>query len=78
MTSTYPIAKGIPMPSRNSGSRRTPRFPVKSMSVGDSFLIPERDVTAHVRQAVRSAASYYKRRVATRVVKGGIRVWRVK
>jgi hypothetical protein len=59
---------------------RATKYPFPDMKVGDSFFVPADDTKAIPR--VRSAASLwaqrYNRKLATRVVDGGVRVWRVK
>jgi len=74
---TYPIEKGIPVPDQNENHRKPHRFPIRDMMPGDSFLIPEKAMTAHVRQAVRNTANYYGKHIVTHKVPGGLRVWTV-
>lgn len=72
---TYKIDKGIPMPDPTR-NRPTKRYPIRDMKVGDSFIIPTKELPKHVGQSVRNSAGYYGRKVSVRKVKGGVRVWR--
>jgi hypothetical protein len=74
---TYPIENGIPMPDPSRASRAK-RYPMSEIQVGQSFLIPTKELTKHVGQAVRNSAKYYGKKVSIRTVKGGVRVWRVR
>ncbi len=91
----YVVEEGIPMPSVSRSSREFPRthaspnrfrkdvYPFSEMRVGDSFLIPRRDV---VRGGVVASASrqWSVRRElgwvfsVRRVDDGDIRCWRIK
>jgi hypothetical protein len=55
-------------------------YPFGKLNVGDSFLIPETSNIRNRADRVKSAACYFGKRnnvkLATRVVEGGIRVWR--
>ena len=74
---TYgPIEKNIPMPSRcvaNGGRRKSALY---TLEVGDSVLV------TGVKQTKVSSIAYNigkstGRKFATRVVEGGVRVWRL-
>lgn len=69
----YRIEKGVPMGARKFA--REKKYPFKDMSPGDSFLIPEDDVHRNQRQACANSAAYYGKKIATRKVEGGVRVW---
>ena len=73
---TYKIEKGIPMTKPRAIRER--KYPIREMKVGDSFLIPEKDLIQSQSQSVRTIASENGYKVAVRKVDGGVRVWRVK
>jgi len=59
-----PIDRNIPMPSP---------YPFYRMEVGDSFFVPDH-LTQDVRRVCYQQAG---RKFATRVVAGGLRIWRI-
>ena len=77
MTKMFKIEDGIPVPNRGFSKR----YPFGDLAVGQSFFVPT-DEAAKKRVRVASAASMHGKKYnsvfATRVVEGGIRVWRVK
>lgn len=86
MSTIIPIDKGIPCPpwARPArGKSRPKRRQWKHMQVGDSFFeaADERGVY-YLQQRLCSAASALGRRMKarfeTRIVTGGVRVWRTK
>ncbi len=64
------IEKGVPL--EKGGNRK---YPFQDMEIGDSFFIIERPST------VQTCASQYgsrnKKKFVTKVMNGGVRVWRV-
>jgi hypothetical protein len=80
---SFKIEQGVPAPCTASNLRqgRKLKYPFADLKVGDSFLVPEtKDVRKRADQ-VKSVASSFGRRhgvkLATQVVDGGIRVWRL-
>lgn len=73
----YLLQSGIPMPDPKRGPRPA-KYPMQAIKVGQSFLIPTKELPKHVGQSVRNSAKYYGKKVAIRKVSGGVRVWRVK
>lgn len=73
---TYRIDKGVPMTKPRCERRR--KYPVRELKVGDSFLVPEKDVRANIAQAVRNVATAHGFKVAARKMPDGVRFWRVK
>ena len=73
---TYPILKNVPIPSAGVGGRPS-KYPLGSLSQGDSFVVPVADATA---KQVRQAVATYSRRnqvsFTVRDVEGGTAVWR--
>jgi hypothetical protein len=66
--SEYKIEKSIPLPTKNPSL-----YPLLEMKIGDSFF----GADASIQNSVLNYAKYYKVRVTTRKVDGGIRVWRI-
>lgn len=70
----FKIEKGVPLPAKPGGAAS--KYPFGEMEPGDSVLIP-----VESRVKISSALTYrqtrYNEKFATRVVDGGIRVWRV-
>jgi hypothetical protein len=67
-------------PAPLGGGRGRPNiYPLKNLEIGQSFFVP--CTTDEEINSVRVSAQYYqrklKRRFVTRLVEGGIRVWRV-
>ena len=71
----FKIEKNVPPPV----SDKNTKWPLAQIQPGDSFLVPPEKALR-----VRYAASQFVRRTqpkwrfATRTVKGGLRIWRVK
>lgn len=66
------IEKGIPIP--NSGAGRTPKYPWRTMEVGDSFFAENvRNVSAMAAAAMRRTGLKF----TVRKVEDGHRIWRV-
>ena len=80
------VEKGIPIPEKkatNWGAKKKSvhKYPFANMKVGDSFFIaiPEnlKGAFVKVNNNMINTAKWYRIQVVTRVVPGGIRVWRV-
>jgi len=72
----FQIEKGIEIPvlTRNT----EPKYPFKSMEIGDSFFVPcTEDDAKKVRNSISSSARSAKVKHVTRIAEGGLRVWRV-
>ena len=71
------IDKGIPIPHpRQCG--RMPYYPMDTMDVGDSFLVPDSNVKGRATALVSSANKRHApKRFTSRKVTGGHRVWRI-
>jgi hypothetical protein len=72
------IDKGIPLPSRGESNTRgaASKYPFRQMEVGDSFFIPSgnpKKLQSHMYQTYRR---YKPMKFATRMVEGGVRIWR--
>jgi hypothetical protein len=70
------IESGIPMPE-STGAGRTPKYPWKEMSVGDSFFDGTAAKTT-LASAAYKASRIYGMKYSIRAVDGGVRVWRIK
>lgn len=73
----FKIEKHIPVPPKhNKGSSI---YPFAQMQKGDSFLIPAKAKEEQVskRKAVSASAYKHKMKITTRIVEGGVRVWKV-
>lgn len=80
----YQIEYDIPLPTDRRGGAPT-TYPLATMRVGGSFLVPCDPVTPEDRRRVSAAVAGYtaRRKTAgdpvkfvTRTVDGGLRVWR--
>ena len=71
---TVEIEKGIPLPPIR---RRGPGYPFKSLSVGESFVVPDAPASR-----ISANMSYWARKLGTkytiRKIEEGYRVWRIK
>ena len=80
---TFTVESGVPVPKRTRGRAPTP-FPMNSMQVGDSFLIPcdtqdKKALTNWRRKflmAKKVFLSQYEGAFQTATMSDGIRVWR--
>jgi hypothetical protein len=75
--SEFKIEKGVPMPNHGNGGREFPLpAALRKMEIGDSVLVVNRS-----RDSVVGTTAFIKRetgaRFSTRVVDGGVRIWRV-
>ena len=71
------IERGVPLTLRNRVTKY--RFPLGEMEVGDSFFFePKSDGFLNsARSLISRYGKTFSRKFATRVVDGGIRVWRI-
>jgi hypothetical protein len=74
-TSTIEVDRGIPLPARPGGAGAVPKYPWRTMDVGDSFLVPAKTPRTFSAQMTNAAKST-GRKFAARTVDGGCRVWR--
>lgn len=74
---TIKIDKDVPMPMITA--RKKHSFPWEDMAPGDSFFVPCSDGADLKRKrfAVMQQAHRRELKVATRVIKGGFRVWKL-
>lgn len=79
---SYEIDKGVAIPNpRQAAGGRPAIYPWREMGVGDSFLVSlNGDTTRKVQRRMTSLASAAAQRLgfrfSTRIVDGGVRVWR--
>ena len=73
---SYRIERGVPMPKARAP--RVIKYPFAKMRVGDSFLIPTKDLCRHAAHSVRGAARARGMQASVRKVAGGVLVWRVR
>jgi hypothetical protein len=83
MQQTFSIESGVAIPERRYGRQAAAGpFPFLAMKPGDSFLIHKngdgKKGLEKMRVYALVTAKDLKMQVTTRLVKGGIRVWRVK
>lgn len=75
----FKIEDGVPLPGFGRGSKeRGLAHALRQMQIGQSILVPDRD-QRHVSSQACATAKFATdgRRYTTRVVDGGVRVWRV-
>lgn len=65
------IEKGVPLPNSNGEIK----LALLKLERGDSFFLP--NLTISGRTALYRLAKHYEVKVMTRVVDGGVRVWRI-
>jgi hypothetical protein len=82
------IESGIPIPVKgttrgNPNSGRKAIYPFRDMAVGDSFFVPALNgrTPQQVRNGITGAIAFHTkahpgRRFASRIVEGGVRIWR--
>ena len=70
-----PIDKGVPIPEAKCDL--TPKYPWRTMEVGDSFLVTDEKGKKSVGGGTNTMGKKLGRKFTTRVVEEGIRVWRV-
>ena len=76
----YKIEEGIKCVSPKSGKGRPSKYPWREMRIGDSFFIPNKDVTSD--SMAFSAPSNFSLRnpeykFAVRRIEDGYRIWRI-
>ena len=81
------VEKNIPIPESRFGKGRQPgetKYPFAELQVGDSFMVPTKKQTDinKMQSSICGHAFQYKRKnrdtnFTTRIVDGGIRVWRI-
>lgn len=77
MSHPYQIEDGVPLPARERRAVTSPiGLAVKSLENGQSFFIPDTDVTTGTRGYATAAAKRCGKSVSIRKVDGGLRVWR--
>lgn len=69
----YKIEKGIEVTPMRRGRPR--KYPVKEMKVGDSFFVPK--ANSEFQRYVSRLGKQIGGKFISRVVDGGVRVWRV-
>lgn len=78
---TYKIENNIPVPTKNNSvGRKAPKYPLSRMKVGDSFFsVSDKMIRNRLSAAM---ASFHKNnpttRFISRMVEGGVRIWRIK
>jgi hypothetical protein len=72
-----PVERGIPIPP--PGGKRAPKYPLRSMEVGESFLVTDPTMTQpRLASRLTNVGKELGRRFTQRLCDGGgIRVWRV-
>lgn len=76
MGEAFAIERRVPMPDRCCGKGES-KYPLRQLKVGDSFLLRQRQVRGGP-HFIYELARRIDIKVATRKVKDGWRVWRVK
>lgn len=78
---TIKIDKGVPVPAKYNGLGRAPKYPLRSMDVGDSFFVDGLDRDIVGRNKLSSACSAMGKKLGMKFcvmkVDGGARVWRI-
>ena len=69
------IDKDVPIPT--DGRVGCPRLPVKTIEVGESFVIPDGTMKTPHLIVGRANRCYAPKRFISRRVEGGRRVWRI-
>ena len=75
MTSDYVIEKNVPFVQKK-GPGRKPKYPLRQMEVGDSFLVPGGNLRT-MRTMARIVGLQLGRKFKAQEQEGGVRVWRV-
>jgi len=75
-----PIDKDVPLPRRRHGGRgaRPAIYPWSRMEPGDSIFVQGRSHLSEVSGAIARAKRTHGHTYTSRVVEGGVRIWRVK
>lgn len=66
------VEKNIPLPRLGS-----PKYPFRSMEVGDSFLVPRGAPVNRIRKACSDDSTRNGRKYSVRKTADGLRVWRI-
>lgn len=77
--SNFEIEKSVPLPPPPMRGRKSAKYPLADMGVGDSFLVPTmkpEEKRQSLYQLVSLKGRSMGRRFVVRVVDGGVRVWR--
>lgn len=76
MSEKYKVERSIQIPGRCSGKMMP--YPYQEMKAGDSFFIPVSQEYEKVRERDKARAAARTRgiKITTRVVDGGVRIWR--
>ena len=71
------LERGVPLTGRHRVTKY--RLPLGEMELGDSFLFEPKGegVLNTVRSLISRYGKTFKRKFATRMVDGGMRVWRI-
>lgn len=70
------IEKGIALPESSARRGTPPKYPWRTMEVGDSFLFPREKKSPHS-QAHQSSIIYAPRKFIARLTPDGVRCWRI-
>lgn len=73
------IEAGIPIPGAHAGAGRKAIYPLDDLEVGESFFVPggtHKSMATPIN--VFRGKSHGQKTIASRLVEGGIRVWRTK
>jgi hypothetical protein len=78
----YKVESQVPMPRKVMDRCR---FPFDKMKIGDSFFIPKKDQDpTKARISIYAASNSFNKnhktdyKMSSRIVEGGLRVWRIK
>lgn len=72
----FVIESGVPVPPLPGGQPAGPiNAAINSLEVGDSFVVPE--WKEHQRQHAHTYAKRKGKKIKTRVVQEGLRIWRI-
>lgn len=73
----YKIEAGIPIPGAHAG--REAIYPLDDLKVGESFFVPggtHKSIATHIN--VFRGKNHGQKTITSRLIEGGIRVWRTK
>lgn len=76
--SDFVIEHGVPIPAKRK-TGRSDSYPFRELGVGDSFFVAANGDAAGIRRNRLTAAArnYLPKKFITRIVDGGVRVWRI-
>jgi len=66
------IQKNIPIPNPTSSSGRPPKYPFRTMEIGDSFLARSKEIGG-----VCNTSRYKPKKFISRTTEEGLRIWRI-